>query len=291
MNERRLGRGLKELLMGHEDEREAVRQGELLHLPIDQVAPNPHQPRKEFDAEDLAELAESIAQNGVLQPVVVRKVGEKYELIAGERRWRAASQVGLPSIPAVVRTADEQRALELSLIENIQRQDLNPIEKAKAFKELLDSTGLTQEEVAQRLGRNRSSLANMIRLLELPEDIQETVSRGTISMGHARALLTLGDVEAQRRLCRLIVDEDLSVRQVEEIVSETTAKHKRARPSPAVRSPQVRQLEDQLRRSLGTRVTIVQGQGNRGRIVIDYFSAEEFERIFAVLAVEREGQQ
>ena len=283
MTERRLGRGLKELLTGREEALPPARDNELVNLPLDSVVPNPRQPRKEFNPEELAELADSIAQNGILQPVVVRQVGERYELIAGERRWRAAKHLGLPTSPAVLRGADEQHALELSLIENIQRQDLNPIEKARAFKDLIDNTGLTQEELAQRLGKKRSSIANMIRLLDLPQDIQDVVSRGTISMGHARALLALTDEQEQRRVCRKIVADDLSVRQVEKLIAERAVQP----PSPkarAGRSPQVGHLEEQLRRALGTRVTILQGRKNRGKIVIDFFSSEEFDRIFGNLA-------
>jgi len=283
MPERKLGKGLDALLAQDAHPAAVERGDELVELSIDSIIPNPNQPRKEFDPEELAALADSIAQNGIIQPVVVRRSGDSFELIAGERRWRASRQLGLRAIPAVIRGADDERILELSLVENIQRQDLNPIEKAKAFKELIETTGFTQEEVAQRLGRKRSSVANMIRLLELPQDIQDVVSRGTISMGHARALLALSGAQEQRRVCRRIVSEGLSVRQVENISTDTEKVIKTVKPAP-VKSANVKDMEDRLRRTLGTRVSIVQGKKGRGRILIDYFTPEEFERLLQCLA-------
>jgi len=278
MRQRKLGKGLDELL-AEPEQVDLPADSQLVELALDSVAANPRQPRKVFDNEELAALADSLAQNGMLQPVLVRRVGEAYELIAGERRLRAAKQAGLTVIPAVVRAAAEEQALELALVENIQRRDLNPIEKATAFKDLIDSTGLTQQEAARRLGKKRSSVANMIRLLELPEDIQAVVSRGTISMGHARALLALGDPQQQRQLCRRIIAEDLSVRQVEKIIAERTTTSVLPR-TQRPKSASIKGFEEQLLRALGTRVSIIQGRKGRGKIIVDFFSSDEFERLF-----------
>ena len=282
MNKGRLGRGLDFLL----SKEEAQTPGEalaVLQLKVTDIHPNRNQPRREFDDEALGELMESIASNGIIQPVIVRRDGESYELIAGERRWRAATRLNLEFVPAILRQADDAQSLELALIENIQRQDLNPIEKAKAYKELIARFSLTQDQAASKLGMKRSSVANMLRLLELPEDIQRLVSRGTLSMGHARAILGLTDVAEQRRMAQRIEKEDLSVRHVEKFVAdfqkEPLASHLlQQSPKPA----HIRDLENRLRMALGTRVTIIDNQG-AGKIIIDYFSSDDFDRILSKL--------
>jgi len=252
----------------------------VLEIPVNQVHPNPSQPREDFDPDALAELVESITRNGVLQPILVRQDAEGYQLIAGERRWRAAVQAGMATIPAIVRRASENESLELSLVENIQRQDLNAIEEAKAYKELIERFALTQDEAAARLGKKRSSIANMLRLLDLPQDIQDAVSRGTLSMGHARALLALPDRTEQRRLAARIQREDLSVRHTERLVSDRLRRARARPPDEQPKPPNIIDLEGKLRNALGTRVTIVQHKRDQhGKVVIDFFSDDDFHRV------------
>ena len=274
----KLGRGLDFLLSKVEPRGE---ENEILHLQLDEVHPNKAQPRREFNEQPLNELMDSISQNGILQPVIVRADENGYEIIAGERRWRAACLLELDTIPAIVRQADDAKTLELALVENLQREDLNPIEQARAYKALIDQFDLTQEQLAQRIGKTRSSIANTIRLLDLAQEVQDFVSRGTLSMGHARAILALSKPAEQIRLARKVIDRGLSVRQVEQIVSaalaEAPLKHK------AEKSASSRDLEDRLREVLGTRVTIQEGK-KRGKIIIDYFSIDDFQRIFDKLA-------
>ena len=278
MKPSQLGRGLESLLGRAQTEQSQSSQ--VLDLPVSQIHPNPNQPRQDFDAAALGELVESVQRNGILQPVIVRADAEGYQLIAGERRWRAAMQAGLATVPALLRSATDNETLELALIENIQRQNLNPIEQARAYKDLIERFGLTQEEASARLGKNRSSIANMLRLLDLPQDIQDAVSRGTISMGHAHALLGLADRTEQRTLAARIQEEDLSVRQTERLVADRL---RRTRPAPAPEGPRpahLTDLERQFREALGTRVTIVQHRNSSsGRISIDFFSQDDFQRV------------
>lgn len=208
-----LGKGLSALIpTGPERER-------LLEIPIDEINPNPYQPRKSLGEESLEELANSIRQHGLLQPIIVRKVDDRYEIVAGERRYRAAKMAGLQKVPAIVKEVSDEESMEYALIENLQREDLNPIEAASALKLLMERFGLTQEEVADKIGKNRSTVANLLRLLKLPEEIQNMVSEGKISMGHARALLSLDNPEEQKKLALEIVNRSLSVREVEKEVS------------------------------------------------------------------------
>jgi ParB family chromosome partitioning protein len=252
------------------------------------VHPNPNQPRTDFDPEALEELVESITRNGVLQPIIVRPSESGYELIAGERRWRSATQAGLATIPAVVRSASDNESLELSIIENIQRQDLNPIEQAKAYKDLIERFALTQDEAAARLGKKRSSVANILRLLDLPQDIQDSVSRGTLSMGHARALLALPDRAEQRRLAARVQQDDLSVRQTERLVNDRLRRKRPTRTARAAKPPHIVDLEAKLRTALGTRVSIEPRKNEKsGKLVIDYFSQDDYHRVLAHLL---EGQ-
>jgi len=278
MKSSHLGRGL-DALLGHTEELQPEPQ-QTLEIPVAKVRPNPNQPRQEFDHDALSELVESVTRNGVLQPIIVRALDDGYELIAGERRWRAAQQAGLATIPAIVRPASDNESLELSLIENIQRQDLNPMEQAKAYKNLIERFSLTQEEAAARLGKKRSSVANILRLLDLPSDIQDAVSRGTLSMGHARALLALPDRGDQVRLAARIQRDDLSVRQTEQIVNDRL---KRARPSQSAAEPKpahISDLEAKLREALATRVTILPHKHDEGgRIVVDFFTRDDFQRL------------
>ena len=274
-----LGRGLSALIPG------AVEEGAgLLEIPVEAVAPNPRQPRTTFEDEALDALALSIREVGVLQPIVVRKTGSGFELIAGERRLRAAKLAGLATVPAVIRESDDTESLREALIENIHREDLNPIELAEAFRELLEELGLKQETLAERLGMSRSHIANTIRLLQLPPEVQALLAEGRIQAGHGRALLTLGDAEAQRSLALRIGAEDLSVREVEELV-RTYLDHPSQPDRPAqleaVPEPSANPLaevEELLSEQLATRVQIQMGK-RRGKIVVEFGSADDLERI------------
>jgi ParB family chromosome partitioning protein len=253
-------------------------------LDIAQIEPNPLQPREDFDDEKLKELSSSIKADGVLQPILVRRAGQKYQIIAGERRWRAAQKAGLHRIPATIREATDEETLKFALIENIQREDLNPIEEAHAYKALIDRHDLTQETLARQVGKNRTTITNTLRLLGLPDEVQAHVSRGTISMGHARALLGFEDSSAQIDLCEMIVDEGLSVRQVEKLVKKGVPTRKK-RPAPTV-DPDVRRVEDELQRALGTKVRI-RSTGKRGSLVISFSSPDQLEGIIGRFLEER----
>ena len=275
-----LGRGLGALIPGAPEEGASG----LLEVPISAVAPNPKQPRSQFDEQALDGLVSSIKEVGVLQPIVVRKTGDTYELIAGERRLRAARKLGLASIPAVIRESDDVTALQEALIENIHRADLGPIELAEAYRELLEELGATQEVLAERLGMSRSAIANTIRLLQLPAEVQAMVAEGSLQAGHARALLAIGDQEAQISLGLRISAEDLSVREVEELVRRyvdqppTPEKSGKARKAgPAADSP-LAEVEEILAEQLATRVKIQMG-AKRGKIVVEFSSPDDLERI------------
>jgi len=273
-----LGRSLDEILEVHQRRRPIVP----LEVEIDKISSNPSQPRHRFDEESLQALAESIRRNGVLQPVLVREAAGGYELIAGERRLRAARQAGLRKIPVLLKQASDDRLLELALVENLQRQDLNPIERAQAYKRLLSEYGLTQEEAARRVGEERSTFANIVRLLDLPASIRELVSHGTISAGHARALLGLPETHLMEKLARRIVKEDLSVRRTEEIVSRMKGVAPRSKSRKRQISPVAREQEDFLRRLFGTKVALYESRG-RGKIVIEFFGYDDFDRIMEIL--------
>ena len=276
MVQRRLGRGLDFLISGAPGA--AAAEEELQQLGLGEISPNPFQPRTEFAEEELAELAASISEHGVLQPVIVRVTVDGYELIAGERRFRACQLLGREVVPAIVRTATDEQMLELALIENVQRQDLNPIETAVGYRAMITRLGITQEDAARRLGKSRSAVANLLRLLDLPEDLRQLVSEGKLSNGHARALLAVSDTEMQREIAARVASEGLSVRATEAAVKRSTRPAK-TEPTPAADpslAPYFHDLEDQLRSALGTRVSI-HPRGDKGRVVIDYFSREEFE--------------
>lgn len=256
-------------------------------IPINQIDPNPHQPRRDFDVEALTGLAQSIKEHGIVQPLVVRRMGERYELIAGERRLRAAEMAGLTEVSVIVGDFDDRKAMEMALIENIQREDLNPIEEASAIQRLRDDFGLTQEELSSRLGKSRPAIANSLRLLSLEDEIQESVSRGTISAGHARALLGVSDPDSRLKLHQEVVDKALSVRQTEELVKRVQAGvdglnvSRETRPAPP-KDPNITDVEDSLRRILGTKVVIRDRKG-RGRIQIEYYSLDDLDRILEIL--------
>ena len=283
MTRKPLGRGLSALLSA---EGTATAPEQTNDVRIDLIDPGFSQPRTIFDESSLNELAKSITANGVVQPILLRPKGERYELIAGERRWRAAERAGLTRIPAVVRDVSDDKVLEIALIENIQREDLNPIEEASAYKKLIDTLGLTQETVAERVGRDRSYVTNYLRLLKLPQDIQELLQRGKISTGHARTLLALEDVGVQRRIARKIIDQDLSVRSTEQLVRSAgqAVRGRRIAPSAGPGDPNTRAAETKLRRQFGTRVRILQAHPNSpGRIELEFYNDTDLTRLFDLL--------
>jgi ParB family chromosome partitioning protein len=271
-----LGRGLGALLSSAGPASSAEAPGAAaVELPIDSITPNPHQPRKDFDDKALQDLSASLRQSGVLQPVVVRRLGDGYQLVVGERRWRAAKLAGITRIPAVIREASDAESLELALVENLLREDLNPMEEAEAYQRLLAEFGWTQEELAQRVARDRSSVANCLRLLKLPDLIQADLRTGRLTMGHARALLSLDSPAEQLRLREQILAHSWSVRATEEGVQA-----KRARPARRQlrRSAELAAVENALRVALATRVRLV-GSERAGRIEIAYSSREELDRL------------
>jgi len=276
-----LGRGLEALIPQIADDSA----DDVVRMRIDDLKPSPYQPRREFDFEKLQELADSIREHGVLQPIVVRKgVGRWYEIIAGERRFRAAKQLGMETIPALVRDISDRQAMEIALIENLQREDLSPIEVAEAYAKIMEHFELTQDQLAARVGQSRSHVANLMRLLSLPADIREFVSRGTISMGHARALLSLPEAHAQRTVAAKIASDGLTVRAVEQLVQRMQSVSRGTTPKkehPKV-APGLKVYEDQLRDILGTSVRVQLGK-QRGKIEIEYFSLEDLERIVQIL--------
>jgi ParB family chromosome partitioning protein len=260
----------------------ATRSDGLYVVAIEDVHPGPHQPRKTFDDERLDELAESIRTQGIIQPLVVRKRpgGGGFELIAGERRWRAAQRAGLHEVPVVVREVAERQAFEMALVENLQRADLNPIEEAEGYQRLLGEYGYTQEGLADRVGKDRSTVANALRLLRLPSPVRELVVSGRLAMGHARALLGLDSDDAIDRLARQTVARDLSVRQVEALVRrERQGETADAKPAPEPLSPAARDLAQRLERTLGTRVKVVQADPTRGHLEIQYHSLDQLDAI------------
>jgi ParB family chromosome partitioning protein len=272
-----LGRGLGALLSPSTDKASAV------ELPIDSISPNPHQPRKDFDDKALHDLATSLGQSGLLQPIVVRRLGDGYQIIVGERRWRAAKMAGLERMPAIVRDVTDAESLELALVENLLREDLNPMEEAEAYQRLLAEFGWTQEELAQRVGKDRSSIANCLRLLKLPEVIQSDLRSGRLTMGHARALLPLPTAEEQLELREEILAHSWSVRATEADVQRKRPKQARR---PGRRSPELAALEDALRSAVAARVRII-GNERAGRIEIAYSSREELDRLAELITEPR----
>jgi ParB family chromosome partitioning protein len=280
MNKRGLGRGLGALLSATPTAEDV-----LVDVPVDQIDVNPNQPRKDFDFKSLGELAASIKASGVIQPVIVRRQAGGYQLIAGERRWRAARQAGLERIPAIVREATDAQSLELALVENLLREDLNPMEEAEAYQKLLAQFGWTQEELGQRIGRDRSSIANSLRLLRLPEEIQTDLRSGRLTMGHARALLALTSVADQLKLRDEILKHEWSVRATEDSIraAEELARKRGVAPKRGRRrSVELAALEDELQRALMTRVRIM-GNDKNGKIEVVYATAEELDRLSELL--------
>lgn len=262
-------------------------------LPVSVLQPNPFQPRQEFREEDIQSLATSIRRNGLLQPIVVRKHQGSYQIIAGERRWRAAKVCGIIDVPIVIRTASDEQMVELALIENIQREDLNPIDRARAYRSFCDRFHLTAEEVAERVGEDRSTVANYMRLLELPKAIRDLVAAGQLSMGHARCLLGIADEARQLQLAESSARHDLSVRALEDIVRRAKSKSGGETDSKALsgraRTPHLRELQTRFEQVLQTKVTIREGKKKgSGRIVIQYYSLDDFDRVADRLGISLE---
>jgi len=275
---RALGRGLESLLPSA-PESEPVK-GVPADIPVGSIDPNPFQPRIDWDDDELSSLAESIRQQGILQPLVLRKKGKRYQLIAGERRLRASILAGLETVPAYVREADDRQMMALALIENIQRQDLNPMEKAEAFSRFCNEFSMTQEELGKQVGISRSAIANFQRLMELPEAVKAMVRSGKLSMGHGRALLGLSNEESMIRYAKTCLARGYSVRALEEAVRKGSGK-KAVKKKVAV-IPEIKQLETELQRILGTRV-LLKDSGGKGKLEVEYSSLDELDRILSIL--------
>ncbi|MDQ0061532.1 ParB/RepB/Spo0J family partition protein [Paenibacillus harenae] len=277
---KRLGRGLDALIPSlsvNDDDK-------VIDVALNQLRPNPYQPRKTFDEDSIRELAESIKQHGVIQPIIVRTVLKGYEIIAGERRFRASQLCGNTTVPAVVRSFSDQQVMEIALIENLQREDLNAIETAIAYQALMDKFKLTQEELSMKVGKSRSHIANFVRLLSLPAEIKDNVSRGTISMGHARALVGIKDEVIQREFADRIMKQEWTVRELEEAIQKLDAKQpeNKTKSSQKKRDPYIDHLEESLRDRFKTTVKIKQ-QKDKGKIELQYYSKQDLERLLELL--------
>lgn len=287
MEKRRLGRGL-DALLGNPANGEITAVTEQPTLPVDRIQQNPFQPRKDFDPEELASLRESIVAHGILQPLVVRQVGGQFQLIAGERRLRAAVGAGLAEVPVRVVNFNDQQVLEAALVENIQRTDLNPIEKAQGFKDYLDRFGMTQEQLAVRLGLDRTTISNLVNLLDLPAEVQEHIRLEQISVGHAKVLKGVTERERQVSLSREIIAKGLSVRALEALLKEKPPEPEptETAPKPVVeKTTHVQAIEDELRQKLATRVEIRLKDRDKGQIILTFDSNDDFERILEALRV------
>jgi ParB family chromosome partitioning protein len=274
MTKKVLGKGLGAFIP---EEFGILKEDRYAEVEIEKIRPNPRQPRTLFDEASIDELAGSIRETGIIQPLLVVPQEDYYQIVVGERRWRAAQKAGLRVVPVIVRNMPEDKQLEVSLIENIHREDLNPLEIAEAFERLVEQLGLTQQEIADKVGKDRASVANYIRLLKLPEDIKKLIREEKLSMGQARAILALEDEELQRKIALLAVEKSLSVRETEKLVQRYKEKPPRAQKS--LEDPDLKALEEELIRWLGTKVAI-SGQRNKGTIRIFYFSLEELNRIY-----------
>jgi len=284
-----LGRGLAALLPDRTqriEEPSAAPPGtgpSIAEIPIDQIDPSPVQPRSVFQADRLSELAQSIRANGILQPLIVRHSAQRYELVAGERRWRAARLAGLERVPAIIQDYADDRLLEITLIENIQREDLNPIEVAQAFERLAREHKLSHEEIGRRTGKDRTTVTNMLRLLRLPKDVQILLAEHRLSMGHARAILGLPSPELQRKVAEKTCSQGLSVRQVERLVHRMTESREAKSPDEIPEDPNIKAALEELERVLGTRVRLVRKSDERGRLEIEYYSHEDLDRIYSII--------
>lgn len=272
MKRKALGKGLKAFIP---EDYGILKEERFSDLDVDQIKSNPLQSRMQFDEKSIDELAESIKASGVLQPVIVTPEKNYYRIIVGERRWRAAKKIGLKKIPVLIRPIHKEQQLELSLIENLQREDLNPLEIALAYQKLIQELNYTQKQVAEKVGKDRASVSNYLRLLKLSEEIQDALAKNEISMGHARALITLKDAQLQRSICRQIIQKRLSVRDVEKIIHKRKAKPEQVRVS----DPDLMALQEEFLKLLGTKVSI-QGKKDKGIVKIFYYSMDDLNRIY-----------
>jgi len=275
MKRKALGKGLKAFLP---EELGILKEERYADLDIDQLKPNPLQPRLKFNPESMEELAQSIKSSGLIQPLIVAPEGDGFKIIVGERRWRAAQKIGLKKIPVLIRTIPKEQELEVSLIENLQREELNPIEIAHAYQKLVLELQYTQQQIAEKVGKDRTSVTNYLRLLKLPEEIQGELAENKISMGHARALLAIKDPELQKHVCRLIIQKNLSVREVEKMVSRTQVKPKKER----ILDPNLSALQEEFLKLLGTKV-VIQGNQNKGTVKIYYYSMDDLNRLYELI--------
>ncbi|MDD5115552.1 MAG: ParB/RepB/Spo0J family partition protein [Candidatus Omnitrophica bacterium] len=283
MERKALGKGLGALIPDQISTGEpGRRKEEIIYVQTGQIKPNPFQPREDFDQGSIDELAQSIKEKGVIQPLLVRRRGDAYELIAGERRFRASSMLGVKEIPVIVRDAGDQDSLELALIENIQREGLNPIEEAHAYQHLIDKFNVTQEKISEVLGKSRAAVANTLRLLKLPHEVQEEMKRGRISFAHGRALLEVEDANHQRKFVQDIISRGLSVRELESLIKSSRPKPVKRKIGQGQREPLVAILEEQLQQALATKVRISKRK-KRGHISIEFYSQEDLERIINVI--------
>lgn len=275
MERKALGKGISALI----PERESEERGEkIIYVQLDKIKPSPFQAREDFDSRHMEELTQSIKEKGLIQPILVRRKGEYYEIIAGERRFRAANLLNLKEIPVIIKEIEDRDSLELSLIENIQRQDLNSIEEAYAYQYLIDKYNVTQERISEALGKARASIANILRLLKLPQEIQEEIKKGRISFAHGRALLEIEDSSQQRVLAQEIISNHLSVRELENLIKRRRTKITRVHQRSALQEPYLTVLEEELQRILATKVRIDKRK-KRGHILIEFYSREDLERI------------
>lgn len=288
MSKKALGKGIDALIQQVDDPGSAAEKDDISRLPLRSIEPNPHQPRTEFDQEALEELSESIKQQGVIQPIIVEKSTQGYTIVAGERRYRAARMAGLSEVPVIVRSFTEEEKLEIALIENVQREDLNPLEEAKAYRHLMENNNLNQEGLARKIGKKRSTVANSVRLLKLPEDMQESIVAGELSSGHARAILSVVNPADQRILYQRILNDALSVREAERQAAgfnkgiRSSEKDRSKKKSEQPVSPEVQDIEQKFLDALGTKVTL-KGNLNKGKIEISYYSKEDLERLYEII--------
>ncbi|PIQ90265.1 MAG: hypothetical protein COV71_05260 [Candidatus Omnitrophica bacterium CG11_big_fil_rev_8_21_14_0_20_41_12] len=282
MERRALGKGLSALIPEKAVDTSAHKKEGILYVQFGQIKPNPFQPREDFDQQAIEDLAQSIKEKGVIQPLLVRRRGDSYELIAGERRFRAANSLGLKEIPVIVRDVSDQDSLELALIENIQREGLNPIEEAHAYQHLIDKFKVSQEKISEVLGKARVTITNTLRLLKLPHEIQQEMKKGRISFAHGRALLEIEDENQQRRLVQDIISKGLSVRELENLLKSKRPKSIKKSIGQGQREPIVAILEEQLQHALATKVRISKRK-KRGHINIDFYSQEDLQRIVNVI--------
>lgn len=280
MNKPILGRGLSALIPDAVKTQSGER---VINIPVDNVSPSPYQPRMQIDDESLSELSASIKEKGVVQPIIVRTMGsDKYEVIAGERRLRASKLAGLNEVPAIVKEVNDAEAMAIAITENIQREDLNAVELARAYQALINQFNFTQEQLAQSLGKSRPAITNILRLLQLPQEIQEYLLADKISMGHARALLSLEDEKLQIVTCKKIIEMDLSVRQTEKLVQKMLQQPRQKKKKPMAHIAEIEELENRLRKLLATQVK-VRHRGNKGKIEIEYYSSDDLERIMSII--------